>query len=109
MTVAEALRAAAALIEPPGAWTKDAFARDDRGHPLSAMSPKAVCWCVHGALCNVAQPTLVQDALEALFEFGRIQSVWAWNDAPHISQDHVVATLRGAADALERAGCDAAG
>ena len=47
-----ALRAVRATLASPQQWTKDAFARDATGKVCEFLSPKAVCWCLEGALYN---------------------------------------------------------
>ena len=48
------LRAARELIAKPEAWTKVFFARDATGKQAQANSPRAVCWCIFGALERAA-------------------------------------------------------
>lgn len=53
---ATVLRRARARISEPGAQTQWAFARDAAGNAVAATSPRAVSWCVAGALVRDAQP-----------------------------------------------------
>lgn len=45
---------ARALIATPQTWTQGEFARDAHGEPVSWRSPKAVQFCLWGALNRVA-------------------------------------------------------
>jgi hypothetical protein len=45
---------ARALIATPETWAQDEFARDAHGDPVSWRSPKAVRFCLWGALNRVA-------------------------------------------------------
>ena len=46
---------ARALIATPLTWTKDEFARDKLGDPVSWRSPEAVQFCIWGALNRAAR------------------------------------------------------
>ena len=48
------VESARALIATPEAWTQGEFARDAHGEPVSWRSPKAVQFCLWGALNRVA-------------------------------------------------------
>ena len=48
------VESARALIATPETWTQGEFARDARGEPVSWRSPKAVQFCLWGALNRVA-------------------------------------------------------
>jgi hypothetical protein len=45
---------ARALIATPETWTRDEFARDAQGEPVNWRSPKAVGFCLWGALNRAA-------------------------------------------------------
>jgi hypothetical protein len=45
---------ARALIATPDTWTQSEFARDAQGQPVSWRSPKAVRFCLWGALNRAA-------------------------------------------------------
>jgi len=104
LTVAEVLERAADLIEPEGAWTQGAYARDVLGNNLNpdeqwGPSPTAVCRCMYGAVAEVARPNGYQ-YLPPSGSWGLPGT--EWNDAPERTQAEVVAKLREAA-ALARA------
>lgn len=42
------------LLSEPRRWTRRAWARDRHRHPVSALSVRAVRWCVGGALIRAA-------------------------------------------------------
>ena len=55
LTLAQEAREAAALLECAATfvergWCKESNARTEYGHPTSADSPNACCWCAQGAL-----------------------------------------------------------
>lgn len=112
-SVADILDRAADLIEPEGAWTQGALARDEAGlEALDPEDPDACCWCVAGAIQHVAGggwPDSVFDLYHAarrsvLVAVGMDENdrIAIWNDARHRTQAEVVAALRQAA-AAERA------
>ncbi|RYG90143.1 MAG: hypothetical protein EON59_00755 [Alphaproteobacteria bacterium] len=108
-TVAEVLDAAADLIEPEGAWTKGAFARDISGKDTSLFGyrGKAVCWCLLGATQEAAgdDDDGVADHFFAQFLGAAAQDGLAcWNDAPERTQAEVVAKLREAAELARQGG-----
>lgn len=97
MQVSDILYKAADLIEPEGAWTTDAEAREaEEGAEVDPLDPSAACFCVGGAIWRVAPGDLRWPAahyLESLVG-GDIPE---WNDAPERTQAEVVAKLREAA------------
>lgn len=98
MNVADILDKAADLIEPEGAWTQGAFARTADGESCSSGSsdPRAVCWCVGGAINRASgqeRPTDAHNVFQRLIPCGEFE----WNDAPERTQAEVVAKLREAA------------
>lgn len=109
------LRAAAELLERPGAWTQGAYSRDEGGRDELAgvfaggrCSPtgRAVCFCTIGALAKVAGWTYGETEDSELVERLIVavgDSVHRWNDTPGRTQAEVVATLRAAADGSDLA------
>ena len=98
--VADILNAAADLLEPEGAWTKGALARDRRGHTVDYASPNAVRWCVGGAILAVSpgKRPLRGQALRALEGYLDVVLSTSWNDCQP-TVEPVLAALRGAAEA----------
>ena len=96
------LRRAAETIEPEGAWTRGALARDWNGSPIGHDEDNASCFCLHGALARVnggdAYNEIICDYIIRVI--GTELSV-DWNDAPERTQAEVVAALRAAADLAE--------
>jgi len=103
LSVAEVLERAADLIEPEGAWTQGAFARNAQGKDtgLSESRGPATCWCVLGATDHVSgedDPVVQADHLLAQVIGGAAHNgLGEWNDAPGRTQSEVVAKLREAA------------
>lgn len=50
MTALEILKAARELLSDESRWTKEASARTIAGEETDALSRKAVCWCMDGAI-----------------------------------------------------------
>ena len=105
--IAEVLRAAADLVEKPGAWTQRVFARDATRRPVTARDRSAVCWCASGAVRHVtADWDKAGAAHEFLFQalpkwWRNRQNLTGWNDSRHRTQAEVVSALRRAADLAE--------
>jgi hypothetical protein len=101
-SVAEILDAAADLIEPEGAWTQKANARDAGGEKVSALGSAATCFCMAGALIRASGGEYPKTFVEAVLpEPSSPYHDWlvAFNDAPGRTQAEVVAKLREAAAA----------
>jgi len=98
LTVAEILERAADLIEPEGAWTQHASARDWRGAWVGVNDPGAVCFCAIGAIHRAtSKENEVREAVLSLGKVIRSHSIQNYNDAYSRTQDEVVAKLREAA------------
>jgi len=106
--VADVLERAADLIEPEGAWTRGAAARDGSYDPTSFDNREAICWCMMGAISKVAggvrpMSDIAGQARDQLRK--AIDTPWItdFNDNEDRTQPEVVAALRRAAT-LARAG-----
>ena len=98
------LRAAANLLDRPGAWTQGTDARDATETSCEPRADDAVSWCAAGAIMRVAEDgdgvyvdararlreTLVRAEHECL--------IGLWNDKRGRTQSQVVAMLRRAAE-----------
>ena len=104
LTVAEVLERAADLIEPEGAWTTDASARNQSGESVSVRNPDAVCFCALGAILRFGGGAMNADDYFGNFLQDRQNwlAIGHWNDAPGRTQAEVVPKLREAA-AIARA------
>jgi hypothetical protein len=82
-TAAEVLIAARALIADPKRWTRDVFARNERGTPELAIGPEACCWCSVGALmkCGYGTGQVLRAEVALLSEMAGCPSVAAFNDS----------------------------
>lgn len=115
----EVLSKAADLIEPEGAWTQGAQARNKRGQRVADSAKNAVCFCASGAIWRAARKagvaglsssggSIINDAHVALSTVINGRSLSAripdWNDAPERTQAEVVAALRQAAAKAREAG-----
>lgn len=97
-SIADALEAAATLIEPEGKWTQGVFARDINGNPVRCEGPDAKCFCAIGALYRVSGSRYVADPIiDSLGMRTRKATFAEWNDDPKRKQAKVVAKLREAA------------
>jgi hypothetical protein len=98
--VADILRAAADVLEPEGAWTRRAMARDRRGEPVLSGSLSACRWCAQGAIRAVVRVPPFDPCWQAerrLRDYLGVESVLDWNDAQP-SVEPVLAALRAAAE-----------
>lgn len=108
-TVSEILFAAADLIEPEGAWTQRAIARDRKGL-IAIGEGTAVCWCAIGAIIKVGGAWEAIERTEKLLALpdaarvGDLRPLAAFNDAPERTQEEVVAKLREAAERAREQG-----
>lgn len=102
MKPSEILDAAAALIEPRGAWLQGRLSARPDGGIARAYGPDcdATCWCAEGAIAHEVGSYITEDYRRAeawlvkLIGYG----VATWNDRPGRTQADVVATLREAAN-----------
>ncbi|GAA0235791.1 hypothetical protein LNAOJCKE_0912 [Methylorubrum aminovorans] len=78
MASADILRAARARIEDPKNWTAGQFARTLEGHPVTARSKKAVCWCALGAVAAEADGN--DERLAALLLFKSSEALFGEED-----------------------------
>lgn len=98
MTAVDLLKETRRLIDEIG-WTQGAYARDDRGAFADVENPKAVCFCLSGAIrrarLNLRSFDLDTATAATLFiaEAGAGRSIPAWNDAPSRTKDAVLKTL----------------
>jgi hypothetical protein len=95
------------LLDPEGAWTQRAYARNAKGASLWNLDgPNACSHCLVGAIEVVAgddyrrELSMLRQLRVALggpeFMLGLMQ----WNDAPDRTQAEVVALVRAAAEAV---------
>ena len=98
MKIADVLDKAADLIEPEGAWTQGAEARDANGEELSYPYDDAVCFCAGGAVWKAGHEWSVAISAWRLFQSTvPYEDGPEWNDEPERTQAEVVAKLREAA------------
>jgi hypothetical protein len=100
LKASEVLERAAALIEPEGAWTQRAYARNALGKVVSSDDADAVCWCAFGAVNRVRRPHHVAPSgfLDDLFERANGSAFEKLNDTRGRTQAEVIAALRKAAE-----------
>lgn len=103
--LAAVLNRAADLIEPPGAWTQGALARDATGSPVPVYEPSAVSFCVAGAViretngCEMQSWSPIHRALATRDH--RFTSASVWQDQHERTQAEAVQLLRDAARLAE--------
>lgn len=97
--VAQILNAAADLIEKPGAWTQETFARDATGRRVDMWSEDAKCFCVSSAIQRVEGRFRrgAWNKFDGLTRQRGFRHMADWNDHPGRTQAEVVAALREAA------------
>ena len=86
------LKDAIKLVEK--GWCREAFALDKHGRNVQSRSPKAVQWCIQGALIAVKDTSnsyclLVDRHYKMFGEF-----FMAFNDAPNRTQAEVIKRLK---------------
>ena len=91
--IADILDKAADLIEPEGAWTTDAEARNADGDEGEYDMEDAVCFCAGGAIWRCS-PSLAAASLAGNYLAEMVGEVPAWNDDSRRTQPEVVAKLR---------------
>lgn len=105
--IAAVLRRAAELIAEPERWCQGAIALSKSGFGCDENSPRAAQWCVIGAISHAAflgdMVTHWIDAVHAFRRHNRICSSGDWNDRADRTHAEVLAALRAAAEAEERA------
>ena len=98
-TPQDILNAAADLIERTG-WTQGCSARDENDKKCGEEDPKAVCYCVYGAIAKSSQTLKYSKSLKLPFDIlrdsaGITGGIISWNDHPDRTKEEVIAALRG--------------
>ncbi|MFA7295681.1 MAG: hypothetical protein WC211_00675 [Dehalococcoidia bacterium] len=111
LSAAQILRAAAEIVERPGAWIQGVAARDVDGVCVGLVRDirtLGVCFCAQGAMWAVTgDAEAAGDAEEALRKAipastpGGYRSIALWNDTPGRTADEVATAMRRAADTLD--------
>ena len=75
-------------------WTQEDYAKTAKGNPGGVLSPRAISWCLWGALdaadTLINRPHVFDEALAAVKEEVRgFYTLEAWNDAPRRTQTDV--------------------
>ena len=98
MKTVEHLRKARKLID--AGWTRDSYARDDKGHTVDRFSDSATCFCALGALDRVVGDSggiaRLEDAFETLSSVLPARcngSVVDFNDRVAKDKDEVLAAF----------------
>ena len=87
-------------LAPLGAWTQNAFARDETRCCVDARNPSAVQWCAIGAIRSCYDPFSMEyveaheKVIAHLASKGITQPLHAWNDSPGRKQKEVVMLLK---------------
>jgi len=84
MNTLQILIEARKLIEKPEGWTTDAYARDADNFDCDALSPRAKCFCMLGALArasNVADFRVVETEHALPLKQAVSGNIIAFNDA----------------------------
>jgi hypothetical protein len=81
-------------------WTQEAFARDAKGNTVDSNSPKAVCWCLRGAMqeeeAGDAYYWVNRSLINALeTKTGRV-NLTAFNDMPGRTKEDVLQLIQAA-------------
>jgi hypothetical protein len=94
------------LLSDPSRWTQRASARDRLGNSCSSLSPRAVKFCIIGAMARAYLPgdgdiekaeRRIREAMVELgWECGEIMALGTWNDDPSRTFDDVKRVLEKA-------------
>ena len=110
MTPKEILIAARAKIEAPERWTQGAFAKTAKRNKANPNSPRAVCWCILGAVSAVTgdNPNRPDRAISSRLAAATNvdaynECVIEWNDAPERAHAEVLAAFDRAIAAADAA------
>ena len=92
MTDLEIMRAARALITPPGSWTQGEYARDSNGLSVSLLSERVKCFCALGSIKYTANSffanvTAFRDHIYNKYGV----NIHCWNDHPDRTHAEVLA------------------
>lgn len=101
MNAIDVLKATRDKLEPEGAWTQGAYARDNGGEPVDYHSKRATCFCALGAInsiCYSARNTqseymLRNRVINAFRKATDCSPIPAMNDSRHTTQLHVLMSL----------------
>ena len=105
---AETLSRAAALMVEKG-WTQRECARDATGKSIHSSDPRAVAFCIVGAVCRVGKPGVgaVHPAFGFIEQVIDRTAVAGWNDEVERTASEVIAALDAAyVVALQTAGIE---
>jgi hypothetical protein len=80
------------LLDSPEKWTQGAMARNADGDVVAVTSPKAVRWCLAGAIKRSNGTEDWEKAYDAFFETNKRRGI-SWNDAPERTFEEVRAAL----------------
>jgi hypothetical protein len=82
------------LLADPVRWCQGAIARDAAGKSSETWNPRAVAWCVLGAVRKVYPQGLAEfQRLAKTLAARGFDSVSEWNDAPERTHAEVLALL----------------
>lgn len=98
------LKLARKIVAKKGAWTQGYFARDIKGGLISELHPKAVSFCMSGAIFKAAHDlgfdsAVVDLAREAIYPLVGGTVLGQYNDRRYRTQDDVVEVFDKAIEA----------
>lgn len=104
MTNLEIMKAARALITPPGSWTQDTYALDADGNEVGPSSESATCYCSSGAISRISG-SIAARVIEFAEHISCIYgvSIPVWNDHPDRTHEEVLAEFDEVIAKLEAA------
>lgn len=97
MTAVEVIEKTLILLDGGKAWTKEFFARDSAGNGVYYNDPRAVCWCIRGAIrrcCN--DSSLYNAVVDCIRKILCGDSISLFNDAPSTTWPDVERALKAA-------------
>ena len=85
------------LLTSKDKWTQGPEAEDRYGRPVYHDSPRAVCWCLMGALMKCYPDVVQRDAARMrLYEAIRFPNIMWWNECPERTFVEVKAAVEAA-------------
>lgn len=82
------------LLKDPKRWTKRTYARDCHGLPVFSRSPKAVKWCLLGAISICDNAASVENMLDVYIQsISSFSGVVDYNDSPNMTHEKILRLL----------------
>lgn len=95
------------LLADPKRWIKGSYARDDKSRSVLVHSPRAICWCLSGAVCKIYRNpndramvrNIIETSILKLVKLNKLHvpvSIVGFNDFPLTTHKDVMKVLKDA-------------